>query len=89
VSEKENLILIKVHDYIDNYSGEITESEHAGAKINKLNFRCPDMKRRAGGGEKFKYLVNTLHKSKEKTFFVTSKQSPAFALAGKRKPSRL
>lgn len=33
---EENLILIKVHDYIDNYGGEVT----APAKINKLNFCC-------------------------------------------------
>lgn len=39
----ENLILIKVHDYIDNYSGEITafgaRVMMRRAKINKLNFR--------------------------------------------------
>lgn len=41
----ENLILIKVHDYIDNYSGEITASVLASwwTKINKPNFwRCLD-----------------------------------------------
>jgi hypothetical protein len=43
---RKKLILIKVHDYIDNYSGEITAPSVGGVKINKLNFRCPDMNER-------------------------------------------